>query len=322
MDLEPRLAVGALLPRADPTAHDVRQLVDAARGRAAARATRVVAQADLELLRKRAWPRPSRALEGLPTRASFRRQVDTLQAELRSATAAVTRVEVPVLSTSQIEQLTHVTATLGRIVSDLQKALTASAAPALLATTPPAPAPPLRRRARTTPAPVAAGPGLDDAPTLRSGERRMLETVVRHHPLRLTRAQLATIAGFTASGGTFGAYLGTLKRAHLLKEHADGLLPTELGFHQVGGAPKQPQTTQEIVDTWRHALRSGERRMLDLLIAARPAPMTRDELARRSGFEPTGGTFGAYLGTLRRNGLAVVAGDEVTAGDALFAAAD
>jgi hypothetical protein len=40
----------------------------------------------------------------------------------------------------------------------------------------------------------------------------MLETLARRYPLRVTRAQLGTLAGFTPSGGTFATYFGTLKR--------------------------------------------------------------------------------------------------------------
>jgi hypothetical protein len=146
----------------------------------------------------------------------------------------------------------------------------------------------------------------------------MLDTLVRHHPVRLTRAQLGTIAGFTASGGTFGAYLGTLKRQGLVLEGHDGLTPTDEGLREGGGAPARPQSTGEILETWRRALRAGERRMLDALVEARPQALTREELGARIGFEPTGGTFGAYLGKLRRNGLADIAGDEVRVSESLF----
>jgi hypothetical protein len=61
--------------------------------------------------------------------------------------------------------------------------------------------------------------------------------------------------------------------------------------------------------------------MLDALIAAKPSSLTRAELAERTGFEPRGGTFGAYLGTLRRNGLAQVSGEDVRVSDSLFLSA-
>ena len=46
--------------------------------------------------------------------------------------------------------------------------------------------------------------------------------------------------------------------------------------------------------------------------------MTRDELARRAGLEPSGGTFSTYLSRLAGNELVVKAGETVRAADALF----
>ena len=148
----------------------------------------------------------------------------------------------------------------------------------------------------------------------------MLETLVRHHPMKMTRSQLGTIAGFAARGGTFGTYFGTLKRRGLVVEDRDGLQLTSEGLREGGGTPARPQTTDEILETWRRALRAGERRMLDVLLEARPNRLTRAELGIRSGFESSGGTFGTYLGSLRRNGLVDVDGDQVRVSETLFLA--
>ena len=60
--------------------------------------------------------------------------------------------------------------------------------------------------------------------------------------------------------------------------------------------------------------------MLEALVDVYPQPLTREALGERAGFTPTGGTFGTYLGTLRRNGLIEVTGDEVRASQTLFLA--
>ena len=147
----------------------------------------------------------------------------------------------------------------------------------------------------------------------------MLEVLARTHPAKRTRAQLGTLSGFTPSGGTFGTYFGVLKRYRLLEEGPDGSVTiTEAGLAQVGGTPPAPQTTEEVLETWRRALRSGEREMLDVLVDVYPRAISRTELGERAGFTASGGTFGTYLGVLRRNGLAEVVGDEVRAGEALF----
>ncbi len=146
----------------------------------------------------------------------------------------------------------------------------------------------------------------------------MLHTLARHHPMRVTRAQLGTLSRFKVSGGTFSTYFSTLRRAGLITEH-DGL--TDQGRAAAGVNAVAPASTAELLEQWRGALKAGARTMLDLLIDAHPDALTRDELADRAGYEPTGGTFNTYLSTLRRNGLADVTADTVRANDVLFLAA-
>jgi hypothetical protein len=154
---------------------------------------------------------------------------------------------------------------------------------------------------------------------LRAGERRILEVLARRHPTKLTRAQLGTLSGFTPSGGTFGTYFGTLKRNALLVEQDGEVSITQDGFDYLGmDRPRKPQTTNEVLTMWRNALRSGEWRMLDVLVGVYPRSLSRKALGDTAGYEVSGGTFGTYLGTLRRNGLVDVRGDQVAASRTLF----
>jgi hypothetical protein len=72
----------------------------------------------------------------------------------------------------------------------------------------------------------------------------------------------------------------------------------------------EPQTTE--------ALRAGERKMLAVLACHRAFRITRAQLGTLADFAPSGGTFGAYLGTLRRNGLIELRGDQLRASETLF----
>ena len=58
--------------------------------------------------------------------------------------------------------------------------------------------------------------------------------------------------------------------------------------------------------------------MLEALVGEYPNMLSREELGERTGFSPTGGTFGTYLGILRRNGLIEVEGLQVRASQTLF----
>lgn len=189
------------------------------------------------------------------------------------------------------------------------------------------PVPTRVRRARVTPLDASGAPSgpsvpvvsatLGD-PALKKGARRMLDTVVRNHPVHYSRSQIGGLTGIKPSGGTFGAYFGALKRAGLIIE-VNGLIePTPAGFEVSGVEPAAPTTTAEVLEVWRSSLKAGARRMLDEVIAAPGHTITREKLAAATGIEAGGGTFGAYLGTLRRNGLIEVEGDQVTASEALM----
>ena len=170
-------------------------------------------------------------------------------------------------------------------------------------------------RPKPTPSPLRVAPY---AGTLRKGERAMLQALARlDRPL--TRTQLGTLAGFVPGGGTFGTYLGVLKRHGFIEEQHGGLTITPAGLAELGDtAPSRPQTTAELLDLWRNRLRAGERRMLDVLVDAYPGEMTREDLGGRTGFTVSGGTFSTYLGVLRRNGLIEVDGGAVRASGTLF----
>ncbi len=244
------------------------------------------------------------------------------------------RVEVPVLGERDLkridkaaEVLANASGLVAALLVDVKEQLARARVPppaplpghrvgtgyAVPAATRRAPGAETLQPARSHPAPV------NGAPELRRGERRMLEVLARGLPAKRTRAQLGTLSGFTPSGGTYGTYFGVLKRHGLVREEPDGSVSiTEAGLEAVGGAAPAPQTTEEVLETWRRALRSGEREMLDALVAVYPRSMSRDELGERTGFTASGGTFGTYLGVLRRNGLAEITGDGVRAGEALF----
>jgi len=69
---------------------------------------------------------------------------------------------------------------------------------------------------------------------------------------------------------------------------------------------------------WSARLPAGASKMLRFLVETYPDAVTRHALGEQVSFTHTGGTFGNYLGLLRRNGLADVTGDSVRANPSLF----
>lgn len=174
------------------------------------------------------------------------------------------------------------------------------------------------RRVRSA-RPSASG---DDTIKLLAGERKILTVLAQFHPGSRTRSQLGTLAGYAPRGGTFMNYFGRLRKAGLIREGIVGeVMITEEGLANFGNAvPESPQSTDELLAMWRGKLIAGERKMLDALVERYPESMSRDDLGEQTGYASRGGTFMNYLGTLRRNQLAVVEGDQVKACDALFEA--
>jgi hypothetical protein len=291
---------------------------------AAKKAPTTLADVDLDVLRKRMADTIERAKADDPK--ELRKQVRLLQIELakhptETKVETVTeRVEVPMLTVIERDHLERVIKASDQVRDAMDAVL--PVVQGILGRRPEmersAPTPRLTvQRAPRAVVTRERVPSGEDAP-LRRGERKMLEILARHHPMRVTRAQLATLSGFTASGGTFGTYFGTIKRQGFIEEQSGIVEITEAGLDYVGVVPAVPMSTEEVIQTWRQALRAGERSMLDVLVAAYPNAVTRDDLAEQTGFTVSGGTFGTYLGTLRRNGLAETNGGDVRAGNALF----
>ncbi len=139
---------------------------------------------------------------------------------------------------------------------------------------------------------------------LRKGERTLLEVLARCHPIRRTRSELGTLAGFAPSGGTFATYLSVLRKAGLIEEDNDGVFATDAGLEFLGAdRPAMVMTSEAVQKMWMDRLRAGEAKMLEALLRVYPVAISREELAGIVDMEPTGGTFATYLSVLRRSKL-------------------
>lgn len=268
------------------------------------------------------------------------RQLQQRETKADQVREVVKRVEVPVFQQGEVERLEQALKSLveaktgvERIVQEIQAVMPSALqveqkAQMQVAPSPAPPAsaqagPPSQRRKQTKLdlAPLSIqSPNHDEKQSLRAGERKMLEVLARHYPMKMTRAQMGYLAGYVASGGTFGSYIGTLKRNGLIAEPARGeVVITPAGLSYLGlDKPPEPQSSEAFINMWREALRLGERKMLDALIDAYPGTLTREELATQAEMALTGGTFGSYLGTLRRNGLIEVNQDRICASAIFF----
>ena len=189
---------------------------------------------------------------------------------------------------------------------------------------PVSPAPRRDPEAVTAPPPAQVSQPVSQNGTdgLRKGAVRILAELARRYPLHWTRSQIAQLTAFTASGGTFTTYLGDLRRAGYIEVAGRDVSITDDGLAAVGDVPSAPTTHDEIMAMWREKMRSGEFRLLEVIVGAGPEGIDRAQLATETEYTMTGGTFTTYIGTLRRNGLITVQGPLLRATDLLFPEAE
>ena len=150
--------------------------------------------------------------------------------------------------------------------------------------------------------------------------RGLLETMARHHPMKLTRGQISTLSGRRPRSSAFQAAMTEVVRKGFVAKTGDQYGLTELGRDLVGAVDAVPQSSEEIISMWRQALPSYERGLFDVLIDAYPDFLSREELSRQSGRSITSSAFGEAISRLVKNGLAEASRDGVRASETLFMA--
>lgn len=170
--------------------------------------------------------------------------------------------------------------------------------------------------------PSAAGSAPEQLPLPNGGSVRLNEGCLRIlnrladiYPMKVTRAQIAALVGYTVTGGTFLTNWGVLKRARYVSEAANwDVWITPQGFAHLGRElPKHPQTHETIMDMWRGVLQLREWEILQKLVEVYPGWLQKAQLASLVGMAFSGGAFNGYLGNLHRNGLIEKSGADVRA---------
>jgi uncharacterized protein len=277
--------------------------------------------ADLERLAARLRTAPAAEVPGKP--AGDVKRLSAELARLRAQLAEASqrepeRVEVPVLAPGDIAALEQAVTGLRDVAGSIELALSRAVRPPSPSPVPAsapkaAPTPAVARPPRSAPARVSA-----DAP-LKPGALRVLEALARRHPLRVTRPQLATLAGMKRTGGAFQAYFSALRGAGFIAEAGGLISVTPDGLASAGLDPgAEPLTAEDLRETWKNTLKPKAWAVLECLLVAYPEARTKTELAEAVGMTVTGGGFQGYLTTLSTNDLVSVGSDGVRAADAFF----
>jgi HD-GYP domain-containing protein (c-di-GMP phosphodiesterase class II) len=144
---------------------------------------------------------------------------------------------------------------------------------------------------------------------LGKGERATLIAIAQH-PNGVTREQLTILTGYKRS--TRDTYIQRLRTAELVALVGDTLMVTSVGTDY---APLP--TGAALREHWLAKLPEGERKILELLCAAHPYGVSRDQLSEKTGYARS--SRDTYLQRLRARKLVVTEGrGTVLASEALF----
>lgn len=231
---------------------------------------------------------------------ALNKRIAQLELELRKARSAPAPAAVPTVTDFRF---------VGRAVAGLRglaDQLEREAARAV----PRAPSPPAPTAAR------ASAPS-SSASSVGKGPMAMLQALASLHPRPLTKAQLATLAGYSPSSSTVRNYLSFLRVGGFIEARGARIALTAGGMAEAG-VVAQPKSTNELLELWCPRLGSGPEKILRLLVQAYPDPLGKDAIEIATGYSATSSTMRNYVSKLRSNGLLVKDGDGYRASPTLF----
>lgn len=132
---------------------------------------------------------------------------------------------------------------------------------------------------------------------LPKGEAAVLSALIQF-PEGLRREQLTVLTGYKRSSRD--AYLQRLREKGLVESVGDGARATDAGIAALPNAQPLP-TGAELQEYWLARLPTGERAILEQLIAAYPEAVSRDALGEATGYQRS--SRDAYLQRMRAKQL-------------------
>jgi DNA-binding IclR family transcriptional regulator len=146
------------------------------------------------------------------------------------------------------------------------------------------------------------------------GEIKIL-TAVAQHPGGVTREQLSVLTGYKRSSRD--TYLQRLKAAGHVEEASGRIVATEGGKEALGDQYQPLPTGDDLLKYWRSRLPLGELKILDVVVAAYPNAIDKEDIDIATGYKRS--SRDTYLQRLRSRRLIVDAGGgQVRAAEELF----
>lgn len=152
-----------------------------------------------------------------------------------------------------------------------------------------------------------------------SAARHFLQTLVRHHPMKLNVSQLGVLARRKTRGGSFNTAMKELREGGFVTDDGGLLIPTERGIDVSGVEVGTPAHPQEVIERWREVLPVAAREVFDFLIGIYPEAAQVETIAQATERQPRGGSWNTALKVLVQSGIVdKQPGNALRASDSLF----
>lgn len=149
--------------------------------------------------------------------------------------------------------------------------------------------------------------------SLPEGEARILAALIQY-PNGLTRGTIGALTGYTKRS-TRNTYLQRLGQKGLVQDAGEKMIATDSGLAALPNCEPLPSGL-ELQQYWLSRLPDGERKILEVLIGAYPAEMTREAVSEQTGYDKRS-TRNTYIQRLSQKEL-VTGREDVRASDNLF----
>jgi uncharacterized protein len=187
--------------------------------------------------------------------------------------------------------------------------------PAAVASLPSVPSPSARR---SIPAQLAT-PASPDG--LKPAHLRVLNNLAELLDLTnsdsVSKEQLAAWSSYSPQGGGYGNVLGALRAAGMLDYGGLGIVITAAG-RDLAKPSDVEISNAAMLDRAKGILKPAEAKILEVIHAAYPEAIAKEQIAEQTGYTASGGGFGNYLGHMRTLGFITYTGGGCRCADWMF----
>lgn len=146
--------------------------------------------------------------------------------------------------------------------------------------------------------PVATGSG----EPMKASLRKILLALAQHGACN--KSKLAVLTQFASNGGGFNNYLGAIRTAGWLVGDRNRMEITDAGLRALGAFDPLPDDPGALLAEWmRHPELGRAHREILRVLDERGAFMSKEDIAKLTGYESNGGGFNNALGKLRTLGV-------------------